>query len=55
GKNYKYAHHFPDHIVEQEHLPKELTGRKYYSPSDSGDEKEIKERLKTWQEKKKDQ
>ncbi len=52
GKNYKYAHNFPDHIVEQEHLPKELEGRKYYSPSDSGEEKKIKERLKTWDEKK---
>jgi putative ATPase len=55
GKNYKYAHNFPDHIVEQEHLPKELAGRKYYSPSDSGEEKKIKERLKSWEEKKKDQ
>ncbi len=52
GKNYKYAHNFPDHIVEQEHLPKELEGRKYYSPSDSGEEKKIKERLKAWDEKK---
>ena len=52
GKNYKYAHNFPDHIVEQEHMPKELAGRKYYSPSDSGEEKKIKERLKTWEEKK---
>ena len=24
GKGYKYAHDFPDHVVEQEHLPKEL-------------------------------
>ena len=53
GKDYKYAHNFPDHIVEQEHLPKELKGRRYYSPSDSGHEKQIKERLKTWEEKKK--
>ncbi|MGH7931273.1 MAG: replication-associated recombination protein A [Candidatus Binatia bacterium] len=53
GKGYKYAHDFPGHVVEQEHLPKELEGSKYYFPSDSGDEKEIKERLKHLPSKKK--
>ena len=53
GKDYKYAHNFPDHLVEQEHLPKELSGRKYYSPSESGYEKQIEERLKSWEQKKK--
>jgi putative ATPase len=45
GKGYQYAHDFPDHVVEQEHLPKELEGRQYYLPSESGEEKQIKERL----------
>lgn len=53
GKGYKYAHNFPDHIVDQEHLPEELKGRRYYSPSDSGYEKTIKERMKGWEDKKK--
>ena len=53
GKDYKYAHSFPGHIVEQEHLPEALRGRRYYSPSDSGHEKTIKERMKEWEEKKK--
>jgi putative ATPase len=53
GKDYKYAHNYDEHIVEQEHLPKELLGKRYYTPSDSGYEKEIKERLKFWEEKKK--
>jgi putative ATPase len=53
GENYKYAHNYPDHIVEQEHLPKELQARRYYAPSDSGYESRIKERLKSWEEKKK--
>jgi putative ATPase len=53
GKDYKYAHNYDDHIVEQEHLPKELLGKRYYTPSDSGYEKAIKERLKVWAEKKK--
>jgi len=53
GKDYKYAHNYEDHVVEQEHLPKELLGKRYYTPSESGYEKEIKERLKFWEEKKK--
>jgi replication-associated recombination protein RarA len=40
-------------MVEQEHLPKELKARRYYAPSDSGYESRIKERLKSWEEKKK--
>jgi putative ATPase len=53
GKNYKYAHSYPDHVVEQEYLPKELKGKRYYAPSESGHERQIKERLKAWEEKKK--
>jgi putative ATPase len=53
GENYKYAHNFPDHVVEQEHLPKELKARRYYAPSDSGYESRIKERLNSWEEKRK--
>ncbi|OGQ52066.1 MAG: AAA family ATPase [Deltaproteobacteria bacterium RIFCSPLOWO2_02_FULL_57_26] len=52
GKGYRYAHNFPGYIVDQEHLPEELKGRKYYSPSDSGYEKTIRERVKAWEEKK---
>jgi len=53
GKGYKYAHDFPDHVVEQEHLPKELEGSKYYFPSDSGEEKQIKQRMMQWDQKRK--
>ena len=52
GKDYRYAHDFPDHIVGQEHLPDALRGRKYYSPAESGYEKTIKDRLTGWEEKK---
>jgi putative ATPase len=45
GKGYKYAHDFPDHVVEQEHLPEALRGSRYYFPSAQGDEKPIQERL----------
>jgi len=53
GKDYKYAHDFESHIVGQQHLPDELVGRKYYAPTESGYEKQIKERLQFWDDTKK--
>jgi len=53
GKDYKYAHNYEDHIVDQAHLPAELKERRYYRPSEAGYEKQIKERLKFWDEVKK--
>ena len=38
GRGYKYAHAFPDHHVEQQHLPDALAGRRYYEPSGQGEE-----------------
>ena len=52
GKGYKYAHDFPGHFVEQQNLPDSLQGKRYYSPSDQGLEKEIERRLKAWRERK---
>jgi len=48
GKGYKYAHDYPGHFVEQQHLPDALQGKRYYTPSDQGYEKKIIARLKTW-------
>ncbi len=42
GKGYKYPHQFKGHFVKQDYMPQK---KKYYAPSDSGYEKEIKERL----------
>jgi putative ATPase len=53
GKDYKYAHNYEGHILDQQHLPQELAGRKYYIPTDAGYEKQITERLKFWDEIKK--
>ena len=53
GKDYKYAHNYEDNVVDQDHLPQDLSGRRYYTPSESGYEKQIKERLKFWDERKK--
>jgi putative ATPase len=54
GKGYRYAHDFEDHIVDQQHLPEDLLGRRYYAPSDAGYEGEIKKRLELWDKKKKE-
>ena len=48
GKGYKYAHDYPEHFVEQQNLPDSLQGKRFYSPSDQGYEKQIIVRLKNW-------
>jgi len=45
GKEYQYAHDFENARVEQEHLPPNLAGRRYYEPTGRGFEAEIRERL----------
>lgn len=46
GLGYKYAHDYPNHYVEQQYLPYELTGKKYYEPSWNGYEAKIREHMK---------
>ena len=48
GKGYKYAHDYPGHVVEQQNLPDSLQGKRFYTPSDQGYEKQILARLKAW-------
>ena len=43
GTGYKYAHDYPHHYVEQQYLPDEIAGEKFYVPSENGHEREIKE------------
>jgi len=50
GKDYQYAHLYPDAIVAQEHLPDKLKGQHFYFPSGRGFEKTIKERLEKWRQ-----
>jgi putative ATPase len=52
GKDYKYAHDYPDHIVDQEHLPEAEKGKVFYTPGQLGFERQVSERLKTWRKKK---
>jgi putative ATPase len=48
GKDYKYAHDYEGHFVEQQNLPDAMKGKRYYFPSDQGFEKTIMARLKIW-------
>lgn len=48
GKGYKYAHDFQDAYVAQDYLPERLQRKRFYSPSNRGYEKIIKERLEKW-------
>ena len=52
GKDYKYAHDYPEHFVEQQHLPDSLKDKKFYTPGILGYEKQVVDRLKAWWQKK---
>jgi putative ATPase len=41
GKGYKYAHKFEGHIVEQQHLPDSMKGKRFYNPGQLGYERQI--------------
>ena len=43
GKGYLYPHDFPGHWVKQDYMPPALKGRRYYTPSDQGQEAKILE------------
>ena len=44
GKGYKYPHNFPEAWVQQQYLPEQLVGSKFYHPTAHGDEA----RLASW-------
>ena len=46
GIGYKYAHDYPNHYVEQQYLPYELSGREFYKPTGNGYEQKIREHMK---------
>jgi putative ATPase len=45
GKEYKYAHSYDEHFVEENYFPKELKESTFYIPGENAREKEMKERL----------
>jgi putative ATPase len=44
GRGYEYAHDTAEGVSAQEHLPDNLTGRRYYQPTRRGFEEELSER-----------
>lgn len=46
GKEYKYAHDYKNHFVEQQYLPEELKNMKFWQPQDNPAEKKLDEYLK---------
>ncbi len=48
GKGYKYAHNYREGFVPQDYLPDELEGRLFYTPTERGYEKTVKQRLEKW-------
>jgi putative ATPase len=48
GKGYLYAHDFEDAYIPQDYLPESLKGQSYYSPTERGYEKIIRERMDQW-------
>lgn len=52
GDGYKYAHAYEGNFVEQEFLPQELSGTKFYEPQDNPRERELRNSLKNrWKDK----
>ncbi len=45
GAVYLYPHQYPNSYVEQQYLPDELVGKRYYEPTENGVEGRIKQRL----------
>jgi putative ATPase len=52
GNNYLYAHDFENNFVDQEFLPKEISGTQFYEPGTNSREYEMRKFLKSlWKEK----
>lgn len=52
GKDYKYAHSFENNFAEQEFLPDQISGKKFYEPGNNPREAEQRAYLKKlWKEK----
>jgi len=53
GKDYKYAHSYEEHFVDEEYLPEGLPEKQFYHPGSNAREKELSARLKQlWKDKK---
>jgi len=50
GEGYRYPHDFPGHWVEQEYLPEELAGARFYEPGSEGKEPELVARWRAFRQ-----
>jgi putative ATPase len=50
GEGYRYAHDEEDAVADMPCLPPALEGRRYYEPTSRGLEKDIRQRLASWEE-----
>jgi putative ATPase len=51
GKDYKYAHNYPGNFVEQEFMPKEISGTILYKPGENSAEDKFRQQLmRQWKE-----
>jgi putative ATPase len=52
GKDYQYSHSYEDNFSNQEYLPKEISGTKFYDPGKNAREEELRKFLKNlWKDK----
>lgn len=52
GKNYKYAHDYEGNFADQEFLPDELKGTRFYNPGNNAREEELRKFLRSrWKDK----
>jgi putative ATPase len=51
GRDYLYPHDFPGHFVDQEYLPGELAGARFYEPGPEGEEPELVARWRAFRKK----
>jgi putative ATPase len=47
GKDYQYSHSFEGNFSEQEYLPKEISGTKFYDPGNNAREEELRKFLRS--------
>src|SRR6187431_1800301 len=52
GKDYQYSHSYENNFSQQEYLPKELSGTKFYDPGKNAREEELRKFLRSlWKDK----
>jgi putative ATPase len=48
GKEYSYPHDHANNFVQENYFPKEMKNKQYYFPTENGNEKGLKDRLKSF-------